>query len=76
MCVPEVTGITNAENAKNNTGDTKNGESNQETHAPFLVLRFVDGIAGEHGEAPYYTQDEVERKESEESKAGEQHYIA
>ena len=71
MCISKVSGVTHTNNTQYDTSNTKNGESEQEAHAPFFVPGFVDGVAGEHRETPHDAEDEVERQEDEECESGE-----
>lgn len=69
MCISEVSRISHTDDAEDYTQYSQDGESDQETEPPFSVLSFVDWIAGQNGEAPDYSEDEIQRQECEEGKS-------
>jgi hypothetical protein len=59
MCISEMTSTPHTSDTKDNTGNTQDGERDQKAHAPFPVLSFVDWVAGEDRESPYYAQNKI-----------------
>lgn len=55
MCISEMTCTSHTSNTKDNTNHAQDSERDQEPHAPFPVLSFVDWVAGEDRESPDYS---------------------